>query len=333
MKRWRKIIIIALCMALSIPRIVHTDLLENARTFLIALKNRINAALSGRSRRSYQPELKAAHNGVSAYGSVGNATLSPYAVPLSQEERDLQEAINQSNITYQKEEQIRKDAIYARTLVEQENEFPINTTQDFLPLSLHNKRIYYVQARQQSGVSCGYHSLVNARAIENLLQEDRPLSPQEIELLNRNIFKDRGLTHIESQLPLLDTEYENLLPRQNYIYNPDATRFATNIGLKNTYFVKKYAPHVPVRVVRTSADLGNQDNLIPSIKALTKNNSNGIIHVACALGDAERGGHWVYIGIVKQINRPAYMVVLDSCNRKINSELESVLHELYEHIE
>lgn len=192
-----------------------------------------------------------------------------------------------------------------------------------LPASLQGKAIYHLKAlSQKSGTSCGYHTILNAQAIEKIVTAKQTPNAQDIQAATKELLKIEGFLDEES-LKMFE------LGQEQAFFSKIKSQ------LQNTYFIK-YNTYNTDDVI-SLAEVATHNPLGLFYEALSKIKTVGYpltVHLPFFLGNS-KSGHWVYIGIIKEINKKPYLVYLDSCNSRImeGSPQEKVLNRVYELIQ
>jgi hypothetical protein len=253
-----------------------------------------------------------------------------------EELHNLAVALQQSHISYEQEQQKRiQEQIEKEKQQKADESLLIQKLGKLIPLpsSLQNKRIYHLQARaQKGGTSCGYNTIINAEVIENITKATQVPNAETIQKATQELLsKIPEFLEQEMSLPMLETIgtfSETNDPEQE---KRNAVHFATlRKLLDNTYFIT-YSPDTIIQPAGTSVNtpLGDLDNALAQIK----NVPTVTLHFPTLIG-SEESGHWVYIGVIKEANQLPYIILLDSCNSKVQtgSSLEKILNELYRRI-
>lgn len=266
-----------------------------------------------------------------------------------EENRGFVQKRTQENLRTQ---QMREDEQLARRM-QQEEQAASARRELYQPIPLHRiaskpsiagKPIYQIQALQQvGGTSCGYHTILNAKALEDIIFAKQQPSLDTITKARNELLKIEGLADImkkESSLPMLQTTSEKRITNsqekpstkqlsvekdQNIISFGELVRL-----LKNTYFITYSADSI-IKPAGSSIHTPAGD-IYTAIKNIWNSPEQpAVIHLPLLIGK-ETSGHWVYIGIVKNHGEKPYIVYLDSCNSPIvpNSPLAQVLDKIYE---
>ncbi len=159
-----------------------------------------------------------------------------------------------------------------------------------LPASLANRNVHHVCALQQYDLSCGYRAIINAWAIQELLQAGVPLNSQSI-------------AQKASEKMHLIPRNTNMIELQDII-----TQLNSVLNVENLYCLQANRSSVQ------PAGIGNLTTMhFDECFAYLKNEDD-----AHALFITHKPGHWLLNAVVKQHGQKPYILVLDSQNARIN---------------
>ncbi|HXW86572.1 MAG TPA: hypothetical protein VEK38_04490 [Candidatus Bathyarchaeia archaeon] len=186
------------------------------------------------------------------------------------------------------------------------------SSQNSLPKDLQGKRITHVKANPQQGATCGYHTFINAKAVEELLAEGKALTSANIITKNKQKLELFGIT---SNFPLMHTNQMCEWKEQ-----------ILNIG--NIYTLSQAQKKLGLIAI---GDIVEFKDAIETLKATT---TPMVVNIACHTG-SEKSGHWSYVGLVKEKNKEIRLIYLNSTSATLaqDSAIVELIKYIYTFIE
>ncbi len=184
-----------------------------------------------------------------------------------------------------------------------------------LPQSLQAKRIIHLPANVQQNATCGYHTLINARAVETLVAEGKEITAANI------IEKNKKMV----------TQYKIETSRLGLMQDNKISEWTTKLNLPHVYITKAIKSQTQIISDATYKNLKIRD--IPlfrnQIQELLTSQEPMALHLACHTG-THGSGHWTYIGIIKEKDKQPRLIHLNSTRSTLENYKEMVA--LIEHI-
>lgn len=202
-----------------------------------------------------------------------------------------------------REVQIANDETYARSLAQCNNdnadEKKSNERAAAAPQqgaaqkdSVQQPTVTQLEAKPQVGPSCGYHTIINIWAIQQLLATNTALTVQSIQ---QKAYEKRDLI------------------KPNYLSQSQIMALASREQLDvrgNVYFITFAENAVKIAGI-TESTQRDIDSCIKNIK----DKKGGHAYFIC-----NTGGHWVCIAVIQQKNKDAEIAYLDSLNHILNGQ-------------
>lgn len=207
----------------------------------------------------------------------------------------------------------------------------------------------FIHSLDQKAAGCGYYALANAHAVQQLFNQGQAINEANIKQLAEELL----VSHFT---PFYKGMYDNLSVEEKRRYDNNFLHYAeSNSDLlatdnayseetnNSTFFTMLSNEHNRLENAYAIQYIGNtnQPNIIRIIECLN-NDTNGnfianinntersITHFLYNLGSYE-GGHWVYVGIVKEPGKIPYIIHLNSTNNdslQTSNEFKDVIQHL-----
>ncbi|QQR53393.1 hypothetical protein IPG37_02955 [bacterium] len=172
-------------------------------------------------------------------------------------------------------------------------------------------------AKQLSGTTCGYYALAHAQAMQNLFMQKKLINEntvkKETERILKSTFGLNGDKAFEESIEMLDAaDFVDIkkLDQNNNLKTRIFSLFDENNRLKNSYLIEHKETN-PFFII-DSSEVDNDGYALLDIK---KKDDRRLVNFICNIG-GNKGGHFVYIGVLKEKNKDSYIIYIDSIDRK-----------------
>jgi hypothetical protein len=146
-----------------------------------------------------------------------------------------------------------------------------------------------VRVVQQRGVTCGYHTVFNAYAVQELVRADQQVTSEAVQEIAQKYH------------PLIDrTDYE--------LFYHELLELAQEVGLTTFHII---AYNEPIKKVYDAANSADVPEDLNAFFAKLVSEKTPVAHLLC-----NTGGHWIALSVIHRENGDAQIIYLDSMNPK-----------------
>ena len=177
---------------------------------------------------------------------------------------------------------------------------PATESQFDVPCELQNKRFTHLQSKQQSKFTCGWWTLANALALQQLMNKNLPINAANIK------------THAQINYNQMWKKHPNN-NKTGWLLGDKLTEIARSMQLTNLFIVTKYQPTAQDRRNGTAKQVNfsnpfNNQTINQLIGAIEQQ-GQGIVNFAYF-----NVNHWILMSMIKERGKPRRLVYLDSQN-------------------
>jgi hypothetical protein len=179
-----------------------------------------------------------------------------------------------------------------------------------------------VVIKQQEAGSCGSRSVVNALALQNLVENNVPISAQNIQYRAQKYEK----IHIQNGM----TSREQINFARQFKLQHAYVMAILPLDLCNNSQVNKFPFTIIESVDLKLVNIYREAEILENIVTTIRSQRNIIAHFLCHLdGETVRKGHAVVITLIKRASKPTQMVYMDSNNLPIGEHCQAAAYITY----